>query len=133
METDNSSLSIGFPVGAGVGLMTNSDFSDAGVSFAFDVPAVLDYNIGFNATPYTPGSFGGYFGVGFGYYKAIITGSNYSDFNGATYGPMVRGGIRIRNANRYGQESPMTFGIYYKKGLEKDHLNTIGLDILYDF
>lgn len=133
LEGENSSLSIGAPVGAGVSLATNDFEDDVGISFAYDLPLVLDYNIGCNAVPNSESNFGGYFGVGFGYYSVKLTGSEYSDFTGTSYGPLVRGGIRFPISRQGYSTNSITIGAYYKKGLEKSRLNTIGLDIFYDF
>ncbi len=50
MKTKTLPLSVGFPVGIGVGIVSNSLAGDVGVSFAYDLPAVADYNIGFKST-----------------------------------------------------------------------------------
>ena len=50
VETNNSSISIGLPVGIGIGIASNAIGDDAGVAFAYDLPAVLDYNIGCKST-----------------------------------------------------------------------------------
>jgi hypothetical protein len=133
IENENSSFSIGAPVGAGIGVVSNTYGGDAGVSFAFDVPVVLDYNLGFKATSESSNYFGGYFGAGFGYYHVTVTGSQYFDFNGTSYGPLVRGGVRIGSSNESWGDHGLTIGIFYKKGLEKEKFNTFGFNVLYDF
>ncbi len=133
IENENSSLSIGAPVGAGIGIASNTYGDDAGVSFAFDLPIVLDYNLGFKSTSETSNYFGGYFGAGFGYYHVSITGSQYSNFDGSTYGPLVRGGVRIGSSNESWGDHGLTIGIFYKKGLEETKFNTFGFNVLYDF
>jgi hypothetical protein len=133
IKNDNSSFSIGAPVGVGIGIASNTYGDDAGVAFAFDVPVVVDYNLGFKATSESSNYFGGYFGAGFGYYHVSITGSQYSNFDGSTYGPMVRGGVRIGSANESWGDHGLTIGVFYKKGLEKDKLHTFGFNVLYDF
>lgn len=132
IENENSSVSIGAPLGAGIGIASNT-YGDPGLAFAFDVPIVLDYNLGFKATSESSNYFGGYFGAGFGFYHVTITGSQYSDFDGSTYGPLVRGGVRIGSANESWGDHGLTIGLFYKKGLEKDKLNTFGFNVLYDF
>jgi len=132
IENENSSVSIGFPLAAGIGIAANSDASDAGLYFAYDLPAVLDYNMGAKSTSDNENSFGGYFGVGFGYYKLSISKSTYSNFNGATYGPMIRGGVRISSSSDSWNGHGITIGLFYKKGIEKQKLNTAGFNILYD-
>jgi hypothetical protein len=133
IENENSSVSVGAPVGIGVGIASNTYGGDAGIAFSYDLPVVLDYNLGFKSTSEISNYFGGYFGVGFGYYHVSISGSQYSDFKGTTYGPMVRGGVRIGSANESWGDHGLTVGVFYKKGLEKDKLHTLGFNVLYDF
>ena len=133
IEGENSSVSIGAPVGAGIGLVTNRIGGDAGVLFSYDVPVVIDYNIGCKSTMDNDQTFGGYFGAGFGYNKVIISGSSYSDFNGASYGPLIRAGFRFGSDNENWNGHAITAGAYYKMGLERDKLHTIGFNVLMDF
>lgn len=133
VENENSSISIGIPLGIGIGIVSNTYGDDAGISFAYDLPAVLDYNFGCKSTIENERKFGGYLGLGFGYYKVSISGSQYSDFKGATYGPLFRGGVRIGSSNESWGGHAITIGVFYKKGLEKEKLNTIGFNVLYDF
>jgi hypothetical protein len=46
---------------------------------------------------------------------------------------MVRGGVRIGSANESWGDHGLTVGVFYKKGLEKDKLHTLGFNVLYDF
>lgn len=128
IENANSSVSIGAPVGVGIGLAMNTDYSDARIAFAFDLPAVIDYNIGFKSTSESSNYFGGYFGAGFGYYHVSISGSSYSNFKGSTYGPLVRGGVRIGSAKESWNDHGFTVGVFYKKGLE--NLSLTHLDLM---
>lgn len=132
VENDISSISVGAPVGIGIGIAANTNGSDAGVAFAYDLPIVIDYNIGCKSTRENDQNFGGYFGLGFGYYKVSISQSSYSDFKGATYGPLVRAGVRIGSSNESWNRHAVTIGLFYKKGMEKDKLTTIGFNVLLD-
>ena len=132
IEGENSSVSIGAPVGVGIGLATNTIGNDAGILFSYDLPVVLDYNIGCKSTVDNDRTFGGYFGAGFGYNKVIISGSSYSDFNGSSYGPLIRAGFRFGSTNESWNGHALTAGVYYKVGLEKDKLHTIGFNVLMD-
>ncbi len=133
IENSNSSVSIGLPVGAGIGIASNTYGGDAGISFAYDLAAALDYNMGYKSVSETENYFGGYFGIGFGYYHVSISGSEYSNFTGASYGPMIRGGVRIGSSNESWNGHGFSIGLFYKKGMEKDKLNTIGCSVLYEF
>lgn len=132
VENENSSFSIGMPVGIGFGL-SNNYADDAGVYFAYDLPLVVDYNFGNKSTPDNEQNFGGYFGLGFGYYKVSVSQSAFSNYNGATYGPMARAGVRIGSSREGWNGHGFTVGVFYKKGLEKQQLNTFGFNVFYDF
>jgi len=88
--------------------------------------------MGCKSTSDNDNNFGGYVGLGFGYYKVSISQSSYSNFSGASYGPIVRGGIRFGSANESWNGHGVTVGVFYKKGLEKDKLNTFGFNVLLD-
>lgn len=132
MESENSSISVGAPVAIGVGIARSTYGDDAGISFAYDLPVVVDYNIGCKSTNENEKKFGGYFGLGFGYYKVSISQSTYSDFKGATYGPIFRGGIRFGSSNENWHGHAVTVGLFFKNGLETAKLKTFGFNIMYD-
>ncbi|HLK29055.1 MAG TPA: hypothetical protein VKT28_10745 [Puia sp.] len=132
VENENSSISIGAPIGVGIGIATNTYGNDAGVIFSYDLPVVIDYNIGCKSTMENDRTFGGYFGAGFGYNKVSISGSSYSNFNGSSYGPLFRAGMRFGSSNESWHGHAVTAGAFYKIGLEKDKLHTIGFNVLYD-
>ncbi len=131
VENENSSISIGAPVGAGVGIV-NSDSGDPGVGFSFDLPAVVDYNIGCKSTPETETYFGGYLGAGFGYSQNTVSGTSYSNIKASSYGPLLRAGVRIGSAKENWRGHAVTIGFYYKKGLEAAKYNTAGCNVLVD-
>jgi hypothetical protein len=131
-ENENSSISIGLPVGIGFGIASNTNGDDAGMYFAYDLPLVVDYNIGCKSTSENESTFGGYFGAGFGYYKVNSSNSEYSDFKGASYGPLLRAGVRIGSADEAWNDHAFTVGVFYKKGIEKDGFKTIGFNVLFD-
>lgn len=132
IENNNSSVSIGAPVGVGIGLASNDNGNDAGLAFSYDLPIVLDYNIGCKSTKDNDENIGGYFGIGFGYYRVSISQTRYLNFNGENYGPILRGGIRVRSASENWNGHGLSIGLFYKKGLEKVRISTFGLNILYD-
>ena len=132
VENDNSSVSIGLPVSVGLGIASNRFADDAGLYFSYDLPAVVDYNFGCKSTMDNEETFGGYFGAGFGYNKISISKSQESDFNGASYGPLLRGGVRISSTSESWAGRALTIGLFYKKGMEKDKLTTIGFNVMYD-
>lgn len=133
IENENSSISVGAPIGIGIGITTNTYGNDAGVLFSYDLPLVIDYNIGCKSTMENDKNFGGYFGVGFGYNKVTISESSYSDFNGSSYGPLFRAGFRFGSSSESWNGHGLTAGAYYKIGIgSQNNLNTIGFNVLYD-
>lgn len=132
VENENSSISVGAPIGIGIGITTNTYGNDAGVLFSYDLPLVVDYNIGCKSTMENDRNFGGYFGVGFGYNKVTISESSYSDFNGSSYGPLFRAGFRFGSSSESWNGHGLTAGAYYKIGIDKNKLYTIGFNVLYD-
>lgn len=132
IENENSSISVGAPIGIGIGIVTNTYGNDAGVIFSYDLPLVIDYNIGCKSTMENDANFGGYFGVGFGYNKVTISESSYSDFDGSSYGPLFRAGFRFGSSKESWNGHGLTAGAYYKIGMGQNNLHTIGFNILYD-
>ncbi len=129
---ENNSVTIGTPLGIGVGLSSDLNGNDAGISFSYDLPMVIDYNIGAKSKPDNESMYGAYFGAGFGYHKTIIQASETSDFNGSTYGPIVRAGFRLAPPQEIFRGQGVTVGVYFKKGIEKSKTNTLGFTALVD-
>ena len=133
IKGENSSVDVGAPVAIGFGISNTTYGDDPGFIFSYDLPAVVDYNIGCKSTPDNETYFGGYIGAGFGYSHVSVSGSSYSNFSGATYGPLVRAGVRIGSEKESWSGHGLTIGFYYKKGMEDAKLNTIGCNVLVDF
>ncbi|MBM3415882.1 MAG: hypothetical protein FJY20_05435 [Bacteroidetes bacterium] len=55
---DNSSLTVGFPMGAGVGFLTSAG-NATGIAWGADAPVAFDYNMGNMSTPENEKKFGG--------------------------------------------------------------------------
>jgi hypothetical protein len=121
-EGQNSSISIGFPLGVGIGILSSAGHA-SGIAWGADAPAVIDYNIGNMSTPDNDKGFGWYFGAGFGYmYTGYSDGGDVTTIN--TYGPVGRLGIR------FGSNWHTTVGMFYKLGLESDKYKTFGFNVL---
>jgi hypothetical protein len=132
VEGSNTSVSIGAPVSVGVGIYSSYNNDDVGISFAYDLPAVVDFNFGAKSTANNIKKYGGYVGAGFGYYKVSISQTSYSNFNGATYGPIFRGGARFGFSAKGLGAHAISLGLFYKKGIDKNKLNTVGLSLMFD-
>ena len=126
-ESENSSVSLGVPLGAGIGILNNGGIT-SGIAWGFDLPVALDYNIGCKSTPENEDNFGGYVGAGFGY---MYTGWSTADekSHAATYGPIARTGIRFNSGQGRWHT---TVGFFYKLGLESQRYKTYGINVLMD-
>lgn len=131
IENENSSVSIGLPLSAGVGIVRESA-NPGEVAFSYDLPAALDYNIGFKSTTNNDHTFGIYFGAGFGFNQVTITKTSNLGYNGISYGPLFRAGVRIGSQNESWQGNGLTIGIFYKKGMEKEKMDSFGFNVLVD-
>jgi hypothetical protein len=130
IESKNSSVSIGFPVSAGIGTMFATAAPFLSITYGYDLPAVIDYNIGYGCTKENKKNLGGYVGGGFSYTNVIIPGSKGLDFKGvATYGVLVRAGFRMEQRSWHKTTS---IGLFYKRGIGAGNLNTSGMNVLYD-
>jgi hypothetical protein len=127
-ENENSSFSVGSPLGAGIGIL-NSGGNASGIAWGIDLPLAIDYNMGCQSTPDNENRFGGYFGGGFGYmYTGWSDGGITS--KAITYGPLARTGIRFSSKNG---RWTTTVGIFGKFGLEKEKYKTFGFNVLSEF
>lgn len=129
MEGENSSLSVGSPLGAGVNLLTDNA-GGGGVSWGFDLPLVADYNIGCKSAPDNESGFGGYVGGGFSYMYTSYKLNTSETENVTTYGPLARAGVRFASG---GGRWNTTVGLFYKTGLEQTKFKTVGFNVLMDF
>lgn len=132
IENENSSVSVGMPLSIGVGITRSTYGDDAGVSFAYNIPLVVDYNFGCKSTSETESNFGGYVGAGFGYNHFSVSGSEYSNLSGSSYGPIARAGIRFGSQINSFNGQAITLGLYYKPGLGTDKWKTYGVHVLLD-
>jgi hypothetical protein len=128
-KSEKSSVSLGSPLGAGIGIINNAGNGPSGVVGGVDLPLVVDYNIGCKSSPENDEDFGVYLGAGFGYMHTNWT-DNVSN-SASSYGPLVRAGLRVRFDPD--QRSAMTLGIFYKYGLEKLKFKTFGVNVMVDF
>lgn len=125
IENDNSSVRIGLPVSVGLGLVRV--MVDGGkIAFSSDVPVALDYNIGFKSTMDNDRAFGVYFGAGFGLSQVTLSKSNNFGYNGISYGPLGRLGVRIGSKKESWRGHGLTISIFYKKGMEKKKRDSFG-------
>lgn len=125
MENEKSSISVGVPISLGIGIYNNQFDDDPRIGFSYDFPLALDYNLGLQSSESNESGIGAYIGAGFGYHGISISGGEGEKIKVNTYGPIARLGFR------FGRSAPVTIGLQYKKGLEKEKYSTIGCVVLY--
>ena len=136
LETGSTSLSIGAPVGIYIGGYSgtvnysqfgfSSTINDSGWLFGYELPVVLDFNLGKGAIRDNDSRMGAYIGTGYSYSRFNIFGSHYSNYHGTSIGPLIRGGVRFR----LGAYNIASFGLFYKQGREHEQFKTIGFNFL---
>ena len=136
LETGSTSLSIGAPVGIYIGGYSgtvnysqfgfSSTINDYGWLFGYELPVVLDFNLGKGAIRDNDSRLGAYIGTGYSYSRFNIFGSHYSNYHGTSIGPLIRGGVRLR----LGASAIGSFGLFYKQGREHEQFKTIGFNFL---
>ncbi len=130
-EKERSSLSVGIPIGAGIGFANSSGGGESSIYYGFDLPLVIDFNMGRKSSPDNEDNFGWYIGTGFGYTITSWTdGSSTDKLN--SYGPLFRSGIRFGGGSNH-PERATTVGLFFKSGLEKTKFKTFGIAALTEF
>lgn len=128
----NSSFSIGIPISVGGGTAKDVFNDNTGFYFSYDIPVLADINFGQGATEESERSFGYFLGGGFGYsHVGFAMVEDIDKIN--SYGPIAHGGIRIKPGSGGGFFGKgITFGLFYKYGLETYHYKSGGIQILLD-
>ncbi len=130
IETKGMSISIGFPLTFGVGVASNMlDDEDAGFSVNYDLPAVLDINLGHNSSKKNEKTFGGFIGGGYGYNYLGYNLSKSGSEKAKSYGPLFHAGASFLIAHK----ESMTIGIFLKGGQEFNKFTTFGIEVFHNF
>jgi hypothetical protein len=121
-------LSVGVPITLGVsGTYNSQQGASTGSSFTYQLPLVVDYNVGLGAGDNDDDGFGFYGGVGYGLFSTSYIGTfDYGTLKAS--GPMVRGGIRLNI-----KDNIITVGASYLKGGGDSKATVIGITALYQF
>jgi len=124
-EFNNSSITIGSPLGIGVYIERGGDF-DIFTHFNYEIPLVLDYNIGLTSKESLK-KIGCYFGFGFSYNHYSFKEETTYSFTGASYGLLYRAGIKLKKQKGFFSNHINSIGLYYLEGMELNKLKTVGL------
>lgn len=115
---DAGTLSVGTHIGLGISGEFNSRTGGEG-SFIFDLPLVVELNMGNSSHPDNENNFGGYFGGGFGYSKLALADTYYGTTSDTALGPIVNGGLSYKG---YG----LRFSYLYNTKKADDGLSEAG-------
>jgi len=127
---ESSSLSLGFPISAGVGFGSDV-FGESHIYYGGELPLVIDFNKGRKSSPDNEDNFGWYIGTGFSYTLTNwTTGSSTDKLN--SYGPLARFGVRFGGGSNR-PDRATTVGLSFKPGLEDTKFKTIGIVVLMEF
>ena len=118
-------ISVGVPITLGMsGSYNSQQGASTGSSFTYQLPIVVDYNVGLGADPDKDGGFGFYGGLGYGLFSTSYVGT--FDFGTLkASGPMLRAGVRFTI-----KEKIITVGGSYLKGGGDSKANVIGISAL---
>jgi hypothetical protein len=141
LEMENSSLSIGIPLSAGISGDYYTDTyggSENTLSFMLDVPLILNYNIGCGSSKENESRFGFFVGGGFGYRTSSYNenvddgyGDTYQDgVKVSTFGPVGNAGVRIAVGRH---KKNIEIKLSFMKGLDNSSANTYGVHTLFNF
>lgn len=106
LNMGSSTLSVGTHLG--LGFSVNTTAFGTGSTFAYDVPFVLEFNLGGGSGSGDEGDFGFYLGGGYGISK--ITSDDLFNGDNAAKGPIVNAGFRFTyRANPAGIRTSLLF------------------------
>lgn len=129
---ENRTLSVGIPLGAGPAIIGPE--LDYHRTFAITMPLVLDYNIAYKSTPENNQLLGCYIGAGFSFSKAFINKNDFQDFNGLSFGPLLRAGVRVPPPGWFlNPELGYSIGAFYQRGMHKYNFNAFGIMVMLEW
>lgn len=98
--SDIGTLSVGTHLG--LGFSSNSSYNsrtgaEGQSSFVFDLPLMLELNLGNGSSPDNENDFGGFLGLGYGISRLANNDLNYGGNSATTSGPVFNAGLSFRN------------------------------------
>lgn len=127
-----SSISTGVLLGVGAGFINNDFLSVKGTYLSYDIPLVIDYNVGYKAAEAGDDHIGFYFGMGGGYTATQRDTLGVTSFKANSFGILARAGIRI-DFEIQDKTSGISIGFFHKIGMGEEKYKTSGLNVLVDF
>lgn len=127
-----SSISAGVLLGVGAGFINNNFLSVKGTYLSYDVPLVIDYNVGYKAAEAGDDHIGFYFGMGGGYTATQRDTLGVSSAKASSFGILARAGVRI-DLEIQNKTAGISMGFFHKIGMGEEKYKTSGLNVLIDF
>ena len=127
-----SSVSAGVLLGVGAGFINNNFLSVKGTYLSYDVPLVIDYNVGYKAADAGDDHIGFYFGMGGGYTATQRDTLGVSSAKASSFGILARAGVRI-DLEILNKTGGISMGFFHKIGMGEEKYKTSGLNVLFDF
>lgn len=128
----SSSVSVGFPLTVGLGIINTSLVSISGKYLAYDIPFAIEYNDAFKAGEPGDELLGFFAGGGVGMTTVKLDSIPNSKNKTSSTGYFVRGGVRIGFPDDENQRG-ISIAIFHKAGFEFPRFKTTGISVMYDF
>ena len=127
-----STLSAGILFGVGGGFINNDFLSVKGNYLSYDIPLVIDYNVGYKASDPGDDHIGFYFGFGGGYTATQRDTLGVTSFKANSFGILARAGIRLdlEIPEKY---TGISIGFFHKIGMGEEKYKTSGINVMIDF
>jgi len=142
LETDALSVSVGIPLSIAVSASESlqNQYGDytSSVGILFNIPLIVNLNMGRGSTKDNRQKFGYFVGAGFGYqhgdylsdYYDYNTNTTSSGYSVNTYGPAANAGVRIGVGRKH---KNVEIKLSYMKGLNETKQDIFGLACLFNF
>ncbi len=127
-----TAISVGIPFGIGAGFIDNNFLSVKGTYLSYDIPLVVDYNVGYKASEPGDDHLGFYFGLGGGYTGTKRDTLGVTGYKANSFGILARAGVRI-DFELQDKTTGLSIGIFHKIGMGEEKFKTSGLNVLIDF
>jgi len=142
LEKDAFSVSVGIPLSIAISVSSNlqNQYGDytSSVGIVFNIPVIVNLNMGRGSTKANRQKFGYFVGAGFGYqhgdylsdYYDYNTNTTISGYSTNTFGPAANAGVRIGVGRKH---KNIEIKLSYLKGLNETKSDIFGLACLYNF
>ncbi len=127
-----TTISAGIMFGIGGGFINNDFLSVKGNYLSYDIPLIIDYNVGYKASEPGDDHIGFYFGMGGGYTATQRDTLGVTKFKANSFGILARAGIRL-DLEIPEKNTGISIGFFHKIGMGEEKFKTSGINLLVDF